>query len=249
MSSAVTRALSLVALALVLPGCPFSDEYYVEGAAGKPVRPPRGMDGRDGPGVGGRTSAGAGGMNTAGTPEDPLGGRATTLTPSDLPDYCEAEQHGEHAYVLCLPPESERPAHLEASMRCGSYADAAGAAAGAIMDLVVVDSRDENQFLVDWFTAKTNEKGLVWIGATDVIREGTWVWGRIAGTTPFFTQDPKGGGMPAMGMFEDFPAGHPDGTADDEQDCGAFDGALDWKWDDERCAEQALGFLCEEVSR
>ena len=241
--SGVTSALSLAALGLCLPGCPLSDEYFVETAPAPP--PPRGMAGRAGPGDGGRA-----GSNTAGTGGDrAMGGRGGAAEGVPLPAYCEAQTDDGHAYVLCLPPGPERAAHLEAGMRCGTYADAAGAAAGSIMDLVAVDSAEEERFLIDWLKGSTHDPGLVWIGATDIIREGTWVWGRVAGTTQFFTQDGPGGGQPFMDRYNDFADRRPDGTAQDEQDCGAFDSSLDWKWDDERCAEQALGFVCEEVAQ
>jgi len=220
MRTGMLRAATLVAVGLLLPGCPLSDEYYVEGAAGQPVkRPP--MRGGD-------------------------GGR--TAMSMDLPPYCAAERYSDHTYLLCLPPGPERLNHLDASKRCVGLADAAGVAAGSIMDLVVVGSDDENQFVVDWIKSATNERGLVWMGATDVVSERTWVWGRAAGTTQFFTQDKDGGGAPYMDSYNDFADKRPDGTNDDDQDCGAFDSSLEWEWDDERCAEQALGFICEEVS-
>src|SRR5690349_15871321 len=107
MRTGMLRAATLVAVGLLLPGCPLSDEYYVEGAAGQPVkRPP--MRGGD-------------------------GGR--TAMSMDLPPYCAAERYSDHTYLLCLPPGPERLNHLDASKRCVGLADAAGVAAGSIMDL------------------------------------------------------------------------------------------------------------------
>jgi hypothetical protein len=244
------RAASIAVLGVALPGCPLSDEYFVETKPQHAPPPPSGMAGRAGPGDAGRAGSNTGGGGNGGAGGDrTLAGRGGAASVAALPDACEMQRYGEHAYVLCLPAGMERANHLDASMRCVSYAEAAGVADGAIMDLVVIDSAEENQFLVDWLSGATRDAGLVWIGATDIIREKTWVWGRVAGTTQFFTQDPMRGGTPFMDRYNDFADNRPDGTADDEQDCGALDSSLDWKWDDERCSEAALGFVCEEVGQ
>lgn len=237
------HALSVAALGLVLPGCPLSDEYFVEDGPNH-APPPSGMAGRMAMGDAGRAGSSAGGSGGDRT----WIGRGGAASVAALPDYCTTQRYGEHAYVLCLPTGMERANHLDASMRCVTYDEAAGVADGSIMDLVVVDSAEENQFVIDWFTDATRDSGLIWIGATDIIREKTWVWGRAAGTTQFFTQDAMGGGKPTMERYNDFADKHPDGNNDD-QDCGAFDSMLDWQWDDESCAEQALGFVCEEVTQ
>lgn len=239
------RAAAIAALGVVLPGCPLSDEYFVKEDAHHPP-PPSGMAGRAGPGDAGRAGSNTGGGGWGG--DRTWLDRGGTTSVSALPDECETQRYEEHAYVLCLPAGMERANHLDASMRCVTYAEAAGVAASAIMDLVVVDSAEENQFLVDWLSGKTRDPGLIWLGATDIIREKTWVWGRVAGTTQFFTQEMRGG-TPFMDRYNDFADNRPDGTADDEQDCGAFDSSLEWRWDDERCSESALGFVCEEVSQ
>jgi hypothetical protein len=242
----VLRAGAIAGFALMLPGCPLSDEYFVETAPRRPMHPME-MGGR-GPGAAGAAGRANGGM--AGLEgERPGAGRGGAGATLPVPDYCESKSDGGHVYLLCVPPGMERPNHLDASMRCVTYAAQAGVATGSTMDLVVVDSSDENTLLTDWIASVvTDDRGLVWLGASDVIRERTWVWGRVVGTTQFFTQDANGGGTPYMDRYNGFADGHPDGSTDDEQDCGAFDGARDWQWDDERCSDKAVGFLCEEVA-
>jgi len=79
--------------------------------------------------------------------------------------------------------------------------------------------------------------------------EGTWVWGQGPDAEQFFegTGGRAGSGGPVQGRYNDFGMGRPNSTTAAGEDCGAFDSVANWDWNDVRCADAAMGFLCEET--
>ncbi len=253
--------LALAALlALALPGCPLSDQYYIDptlGTAGAPSehaaagRAPMMMAPKGGPAGGmagapsnngGKSANGAGGTaGSAGTPPN----TASTFDVT-YPADCSPQTYDDHVYLLCH--ETSYAAYVDystATTRCESLQSDLGLSFG--FELTFVESADEDAFLKDWIGSVASGYEFVWLGANDIAMEGSWVWGQAPGATPFFHQDPMGGGTAAPGDFADFAPGDPNGTTRNDEDCGAFDGSVNWQWNDERCATRAAGFLCEET--
>lgn len=246
--------LALAALlAVALPGCPLSDHYYIDptlGHAGAPAGPA--AAGRA-PAMMGPKGTSAGG--TAGTAPNnggaaPTGAGGTPNTTSGLdvtyPPDCSAESYGDHVYVFCH--ETTTTAYVDyttATTRCENLQNDLGLSFG--FELTSIESADEEAFLKAWVASVASNDEVVWLGANDIAMEGTWVWGQAPGAPAFFHQDPMGGGMVAAGQYADFAPGDPNGSARYDEDCGAFDGSVNWQWNDERCAERAAGFLCEET--
>ncbi|HEV8547855.1 MAG TPA: C-type lectin domain-containing protein [Polyangiaceae bacterium] len=259
-----TRALWAAAFALMLPGCPLSDEYYVveaaagRGSGGTATDPPGGRG--PAPGAGGRQAmtmpAGAQNAPTAGS--GPVGCESHAELCDGIsndcddeidedgacPSGCTGRTFGGHVYLLCLPAQADQMTHIASNDACLSYSTLVGAPAQS-MELVAIESAEENTFLKAWLAEAVTDQGIVWTSAMDLLHEGNWIWGHTQAAPQFFTQSPDGGGKPFMDRFNDFAGARPDGTAKNEQDCGDLDASLDWQWDDTACMEPGMGFLCE----
>jgi hypothetical protein len=164
---------------------------------------------------------------------------------SVCPDACSAQQFDGHAYLLCVSSTDTIGAD-DASARCLGLGVEFGLEHD--MGLAWIESSDENTFLMDWIMGTAPTDGVVWMGASDQSMEYTWVWGRKAGAEQFFTGSSDGGGSPYMDRFADFGSGQPGSSRGLDEDCGAFDGRVDWHWSDRECDEAMVGFVCEERS-
>jgi hypothetical protein len=162
------------------------------------------------------------------------------------PAGCAAKTFQGHLYLLCV--------HGTASLQ-KDYGDAVAECAGAQvelglgvrMELARVESAPENDFVKTWIRGTTSSEGMVWFGANDIAQETRWVWGQGATATLFFEGNYRGGGQPYQGAFHDFPAGRPNSANITDEDCGALDSEVDWRWNDLLCTGRRLGFLCEQV--
>jgi hypothetical protein len=230
----------------LLAGCPLTDHYYIDDTLG-----------------GGATTASGGAAASAGKamggsegpdhdclPEPELCDGVSNDCDADVdeddvcPPGCSAAQHDGHVYLLCVATSAAAyVTHLAAGMRC----DSAGSELGLDVhfNLASIESAGEEAFLKDWIATVAPPSASVWHAANDLTKEGTWVWGEGPQATPFLHSGPMGGGMPDPGKYADFAPGHPSSTQPDT-DCGAFDGSLDWQWDDERCLTPAAGYVCEQ---
>jgi hypothetical protein len=247
-------------IALALPGCPLSDQYYIDPALGHAGAAAEHAAAGQGPGMPGPKDMPMGGMpgtspNDGGKSPDGSGGTPSSAgTPSNTtstfdvtyPPDCSPQTYGSHVYLLCH--ETTPAAYVDyptATARCESLQSDLGLSFG--FELTFVESADEEAFLKAWIASVASTYEFIWLGANDIALEGTWVWGPAAGAAPFFHQGPMGGGMVVPGQYADFAPGDPNGTTWNDEDCGAFDGSVNWQWNDERCSERAAGFLCEET--
>jgi hypothetical protein len=165
---------------------------------------------------------------------------------SACPANCTAKTFEAHVYLLCMSATAgDQLAYEAASARCKSARTDLGLSFD--MNLAEIETEPENTFLRDWISSTAPAPGLVLMGANDIIREGTWYWGRGAGSPEFFKQNPTGGGgTVTMGRFNDFAEGKPNGKAMTDEDCGTFDADYDWHWNDFSCTALMLGFVCEQ---
>lgn len=238
------RELALAALvALTLAGCPLSDHYYIDDTLG------RGGAAPSGGGTAGAFAATGGTDDTVheGCVPSPevCDGASKDCDAGACPPGCSAKQRNGHVYLLCLAPSAAMGVnYAAANMRCGSAAGELGLTVH--LKLSVVESADEEGFLKDWIANVAPVTSSVWLGANDSAKEGTWVWGDGPQAWPFFHSGPMGDGMPEPGKYADFAPGTPDGSAQSDEDCAAFDGSLDWQWNDERCSEPLAGYVCEQ---
>jgi hypothetical protein len=329
---ALPQLLAATTLAALMPGCPLTDNYYVDANAGASTTQPTtggaggssGTGGGDAPATGGNGgtggdlpatggtaalggtsgggtsgigtgaagtggsmggaaiggSGGAGGTSGSGASggtggSDDTGGMAgeaeagtggnSTCVPSPevcdglsndcdeeidegspCPADCTAKTYEGHVYLLCMTDTAgDQLAYDAASARCKSARMDLGLSFD--MNLAEIETATENVFLRDWISTTAPAPGLVLMGANDIIREGTWYWGRGAGSPEFFKQNPMGGGgTVTMGRFNDFAEGKPNGKAMTDEDCGTFDAEYDWHWNDFSCSALMLGFVCEQ---
>jgi hypothetical protein len=162
------------------------------------------------------------------------------------PAGCRAQVRDDHLYLLCLFEDAnDQPDYSTASKAC------ADAKSTSEIDVTValarLDSADENTFVKAWIADSVTGEGAVWHGANDLDQERRWVWGREPNEVPFFNENLMGGGMPVMGRFNDWGAGRPNASNGANEDCGAFDTEVDWKWNDLQCSVARLGYVCEQT--
>jgi hypothetical protein len=164
------------------------------------------------------------------------------------PAGCNARTYGNHVYILCLATgTSDQTTYAEASARCESMGTELGLGFG--LELAFVETAEEEAFLKDWVSSTAPAQGIVWMGANDIAVEGTWVWGQDPNATPFylFTSGRIGGGMDVNGGYNDFGTGRPNPTTAPSEDCGTWDAAAMWRWNDVACTDQESGFMCEQA--
>jgi hypothetical protein len=127
---------------------------------------------------------------------------------------CTAFQGDEHPYMLCASP-------LE-------WTSAAEACAAQGMQLARIDTEEENLFLVE----SLQDIEIVWIGANDRDKEGTWEW---SDGEPFWVDDEA---------VADYTAWYQPGgpTGGSSENCGEL--WNDETWEDYACAV-AQAFICE----
>ena len=242
------RELGLAALVgLTLAGCPLTDHYYIDGTVGggatganggAPPGPPKGKGGAENPDH----------EDCVAEPEvcDGVSNDCDADVDEDdvCPPGCSAEQREGHVYLLCVAPSSATyVTYQTARMRCGS----AGNDLGLMVhfELTSVESADEEAFLKDWVASVAPATDSVWLGANDIMKGGTWVWGEGPQAAPFLHVGPMGA-VPDPGKYADFAPGQPSGSNETDEDCAAFDGSLDWQWNDEYCSSPAAGYVCEQ---
>ena len=155
------------------------------------------------------------------------------------PDGCAAQTFENHAN------DSAWVNYTLATTRCADLRATLGL--GLDFELAWVESANENSFLKDWIAATSPATGMVWMGANDIDKEGQWVWGRGADAERFFDGATTGGGTAYQGRFNDFGEGRPNSSNNTDEDCGAFDSAVNWQWNDLKCSDGRLGYLCEET--
>jgi Lectin C-type domain len=162
------------------------------------------------------------------------------------PAGCSARNYGGHVYVLCMnASDADGGDYATGSAWCE---DAEGKLGLSVtLGLAFVESADENAFLKSWIEELAPKVGAIWFGANDIEQEGRWVWGQASGAEQFFQGNAEGGGTAVMDRFNDFAPGEPNSSNHTDEDCGVFDGTLDWQWNDNRCAEFNMGFLCEQI--
>jgi hypothetical protein len=162
---------------------------------------------------------------------------------SVCPASCSAQQHDGHAYVLCVATEASDALTAEdAAAECAAL----GNDPPFRLELAWIESSGENDFLQQWIEGTAPSDGVVWMGASDQMMEGTWVWGRRPDAQHFFMSSDRGGGSPVMDRFNDFGEGQPGSTRGLDEDCGAFDARVAWHWSDRECTEAMVGFVCEQ---
>jgi hypothetical protein len=238
---------------LTLAGCPLSDPYFIDPTLGQGGAP-------------GGPRPGAGAPNGGPKPNDMIakGGSGSTCVPAPevcdgvsndcdaeideddvCPSGCSAHQRNGHLYLLCVAPTATGNVDYNfATMRCQNARNELDLSVG--LQLAIVESDDEETFLKNWIASTAPATTLVWLGANDIAQEGTWVWGQGAAAWSFLKVGPMGDATPMPGKFADFAPGTPDGTAQMDEDCAAFDGSEAWQWNDEPCAGRIPGYLCEQ---
>lgn len=188
-------------------------------------------------GVGGTGTGGAGGTGAAGSdggPCTPTNGGVEicdgrdndcngTIDEAGCPTRCSGRAYGGHGYMYCINSNLYWDG-------CHSACIAAG------MDFIVVGSAGENSFVGQWVASK---HGSAWLGATDEVTEGTWLW---ADRTQFWSGDFSGSAV--GGAFTFWASGQPDngGTSGPDSDCLMI--ATSGLWYDQRCAD-FVDYICE----
>jgi hypothetical protein len=140
------------------------------------------------------------------------------------PSVCEGAAYGGHGYMLCGGTSNWDQA------RAGCQAQG--------MDLAVIGSAEENQFLFDWISKNRRQ---AFIGGTDVTTEGDWRW--VDGT-PFWSG--AASGSPVDSAYNNWVPGQPDNAASAtyEGDCLYMSWGESGRWQDWWCL-QALDYVCE----
>jgi hypothetical protein len=176
---------------------------------------------------------------------------------SVCPSGCSAQTYADHVYLLCLFPDGPKPTNPEASAACEALGSELGLGVG--FELAFIESEAENAMLKNWIKGSAPTSGTggpgtgfgsqnpVWMGANDIAEEGVWVWGQDAGAVQFFQANAmQSGGMDVNGGYDDFGTGRPNINTSANEDCGAFDAAASWDWNDVNCSDAALGYVCEQ---
>jgi hypothetical protein len=145
-----------------------------------------------------------------------------------------------------LPPWLRRVTYEEATNACTKLAGRLDSKSS--FALTWIESKDENDFLKTWIadTTPTSEEVMIWSGANDREKEQIWVWGQGRESKHFFTQSADGGGKAEGAWFNDFAPDKPNSANDWNEDCGGFDSELEWQWNDFKCEDPRLGYVCEE---
>ncbi len=164
------------------------------------------------------------------------------------PSDCSVKSYDGHLYALCLfPDEAEWATYDQARTSCAKLGPQIEFPSD--FALTAIESKPENDFLKEWIkqTTPISKEVMVWSGANDIEQERTWVWGQGASAVRFFDQARDGGGKAVGTAFEDFPPDKPNSANDWDEDCGGFDSELAWQWNDFKCEDPRLGYVCEEV--
>jgi len=163
------------------------------------------------------------------------------------PTGCSARTYGEQTYFLCMSASpSSQLNYSDASLRC----EALGAELGLDVEtaLARIESVGENDFIKSWIVETAPATGMVWMGANDLDEERTWVWGRGRGAERFFDQAVGGSGVAYEDRFHDFAEGRPNSANNVDEDCAALDSDVSWQWNDLKCSDVRLGYLCEPIA-
>jgi hypothetical protein len=232
-----------------------------EGDGGSSMGGTAGTNGRAG--ADGRAGGGAGGVSgSAGTSSGGTGGAPCTPTTEicdgidndcgrDIdeggvcPSDCEGGTFKGRTFLLCTSEDEEE--WIEAREFCMELNDDGDVAVAGPMTLVQITSAEENQFLVDWI----DEAGItdsVWHGANDrpdATVEGQWVWDRGDQPGELFYTVVGNTRLPVAGAYHDWLPGQPTYNG---VDCGTFDAADNFHWDDGACTQGPLNsFICGEI--
>ena len=214
----------LVAAALLLPGCPLKDGYYLEPDSTGGTNANGGAtvsnSGRGGAlDVAGESSAGGipGAGGQSGTGGEPDSGTAG----------CVSATNRGHEYAFCLGTLTQSSARAD----CGTRS----------MTLAVIDDATENdwiaQTLVNLYQGDAVRD---FIGANDATTEGEWRW---ADGVSFWSGDASGG--PLNGRYTNWSDGEPN---NESPITGAADCLTmylsDGRWGDLSC-DAELPYVCE----
>jgi hypothetical protein len=268
------RFFALGTLAAALPGCPLSDNYFVDPRAGAP-----GVGGIGAAGLGG--SGGAGGIGaetggtggtgeTGGTAGTAAAGGETEAGAGGMPPDCDpAPERCDGLSNDCddeIDEGADCPSGCSAKVHDGhsyllclrggrdgvDYQEASDRCweADDGLDfrffLVRIDSAEENSFIKDWLAELGAPEGSIWTGGNDIGSGGIWTWGQGTNAVQFFVGADEGGGSPYMGRFNDFAPGQPNGANGTNEDCAVMSSDVDWQWIDVGCSEAGVGFVCEQ---
>jgi hypothetical protein len=160
------------------------------------------------------------------------------------PDNCAGATRGGHTYLLCSFEKASG-----AGTRARTWPQAQMFCEMRMLDLVFVESAEENQFILDWIKRMELEEN-VWMGANDrdptlgASNEGEWVWGSAVNAVHFWDGDQDG--SPVMNRYQNWAEGEP--NDDDNEDCGAFSASFDFQWDDRACSSTYANFVCESTA-
>jgi Lectin C-type domain len=137
------------------------------------------------------------------------------------PPNCVGQTYNAHTYVFC-----------------GVYmtwVNAQGACIGMGLDLLTVDTDQENAYVADYVT--THSMLPVWIGANDRNLEQDWRW---PNGDQFWQGD--GSGVPVGGRYYDWDLNQPDNLPNGVADCGTMTST---GWRDADCSAASL-FVCRD---
>jgi hypothetical protein len=200
-----------------------------------------------GSGAGGKGSGGKGGCGSQ--PEVCDGVNNNCSGGADegdaCPSGCDGLTEGGRIYVLCSGSRyagswQDAEAHCEAAI---------SVAAGTAMKLAVIETADENELLAEWVQRRNVLDG-AWMGANDLDVDNEWAWGTGASRVPFYVDEGEGNnGYAVMNRYNDWGTGRPNGDSamQDDEDCGHFDPIYNWRWNDRRCGDELLAFVCEQA--
>jgi hypothetical protein len=213
--------------------------------------------GMGGAGMGGAGKSGAAGMaGTAGK-----GGCVPTMPQTErcdgidnncsgaidegtaCPDNCSGATLGGHTYLLCSFEKASGSGTRERS-----FTQAETFCTTRSLDLVSIDSSDENRLIVAWITQLELQQA-VWMGANDRDAtlgnsEGTWVWGSSFNAVQFW--DGGVNGDPVGNRYNDWAEDQPDD--DGNEDCGVLSADHDFHWADVACSDEYPNFVCESTT-
>ncbi len=156
---------------------------------------------------------------------DGLDNDCNAATAEVCPSQCSVHTNGPDIYLFC----NEAAIQANASLNCTTQG----------MHLVRIDSIEEQTYLSQERIVAFGGRKKVYIGATDLGTENTWVWEDGS----HFWQG-RGGGDPVDGLFSYWRGGEPndDGT----EDCAGMrdNSSSTGRWVDFECG-QLQRFICE----
>lgn len=168
-------------------------------------------------GKGGMTgNAGKGGGGVAGMSGNAGSGGA---------DECTTASYGNHDYSFCGIVDSA----VLAAAKCQSLG----------MGMVSIESQEENAFVLG------KQQGSSWLGGTDQLAEGTWLWAST-GTVFWAGGSPESGGKAVDGVYQNFIALQPNDNGAD----GAHENCIVLTasgWNDILCTIAGFRAACEET--